>query len=308
VKTRVEIQIEKVLTECGLEETVTKQGIQALRENQLLYEIRKFGPLEKGMTNRLFHFQSRQKEYLIRIPGEGSEKLLDRKQEAMIYQTLRGKDITDRYLYINSDTGIKITEYLAEAHTCDVQNMEEVRRCIRHLYHFHQLRLAGDVSFDVFEMLIRYEQQCRQDIARTFPDYMDTRERVLRLKEVIEMEPADKFLCHVDPVPDNFLIQPDKISLIDWEYAAVSDPHMDIAMFCIYAGYDKKHIDQVLGFYFKEGCPDKVRRKIYCYVAACGLLWTVWCEIKKDSGIYFEEYETMQYQYAKDYYEYVTKF
>ena len=62
---------------------------------------------------------------------------------------------------------------------------------------------------------------------------------------------------------------------------------------------------QQIDFYFKEGCPDCIRRKIYCYIGCSGLLWTVWCEIKRDSGVLFDEYERIQYQYAIDFYDYV---
>lgn len=297
-------QIYSVMEACGLGADAAGQAAEALEEKGLLEDMEAFCRLEKGMTNRLFHFCCRGREYLIRVPGEGSEKLLDRKQEAMVYRALAGRDITDRYLYINPGSGIKITEYLSDAHTCDVEDMEEVRRCIRHLFHFHRMRLTGEAEFDVFRRLSDYESECGHDIAQSFPDYGDTKAAVLRLRALIDAAPTEKCLCHIDPVPDNFLIGPEKISLIDWEYAAVADPHMDIAMFCIYAGYDRARVDRVIDFYFSDGCPAMVRRKIYCYIAVCGLLWTVWCEIKKDSGVYFDAYEKIQYQYAKDYYGY----
>lgn len=295
----------KILKENGVSESIFTDSIDALSENFNLADIKDFYAIKKGMTNRLFHFRYMNEEYLIRIPGEGTERLLDRYQEAWVYKTLEGRNITDRYIYINPKNGVKITEYITEAHTCDIENTEEVRMCIRHLYHFHQLKLTGYVEFDMFEKLVEYENGCMHDIAEYFRDYEETKKKIWGLKEVIDRMPIQKQLCHVDPVPDNFLVKNGKIYLIDWEYAAVGDPHMDIAMFCIYAGYDKNKIDEVIGFYFKEGCPDILRKKIYAYVAVGGLLWTIWCEIKRDSGVCFDEYEKIQYQYAKDYYDYV---
>lgn len=95
------------------------------------------------------------------------------------------------------------------------------------------------------------------------------------------------------------------IRLIDWEYAGMQDPHVDIAMFCIYAMYDRKQIDKLINAYFTEGCPKEIRIKIYCYIAACGLLWSNWCEYKRNLGIDFGEYSLRQYRYAKDYYNVV---
>lgn len=68
--------------------------------------------------------------------------------------------------------------------------------------------------------------------------------------------------------------------MIDWEYAGMQDPHLDIAMFCIYSLYNKEKVDQLISLYFTEGCPDAIRIKIYCYIASAGLLWSNWCEYK----------------------------
>lgn len=299
------LSVENILRKEDISESKIEACLQIFKGEGWFTRISAFEPVNKGMTNRLFYFVVDEKEYLLRIAGEGSEYLVDRNQENWVYRTLAGRGITDNYVYMNPENGMKITEYISNAHCCDIENMDEVRRCIRHLCHFHQQKLMGKQYFDLYEKLEEYEKAVEHDMHQNFPDYDVVRENVLKLKKVIDESPKEYCLCHVDPVPDNFLIREDKIFLIDWEYAAMGDPHMDIAMFCIYAGYDKQKIDQVIDFYFKEGCPDCIRRKIYCYIGCSGLLWTVWCEIKRDSGVLFDEYERIQYQYAIDFYDYV---
>ena len=85
----------------------------------------------------------------------------------------------------------------------------------------------------------------------------------------------------------------------------MQDPHVDIAMFCIYSLYDRKEIDKLIDIYFDGKCCRDVRIKIYCYIAACGLLWSNWCEYKRNLGVEFGEYSLRQYRYAKDYYKIV---
>ena len=63
--------------------------------------------------------------------------------------------------------------------------------------------------------------------------------------------------------------------------------------------------ESLINAYFTEGCPKEIRIKIYCYIAACGLLWSNWCEYKRNLGIDFGEYSLRQYRYAKDYYNVV---
>ena len=112
-------------------------------------------------------------------------------------------------------------------------------------------------------------------------------------------------MTHIDAVPDNFLFTDDGLRLIDWEYAGMQDTDVDIAMFCIYALYDRKKVDHLIDIYFDGQCPKERRLKIYCYIAACGLLWSNWCEYKRNLGVEFGEYSLKQYRYAKDFYRIV---
>ena len=95
--------------------------------------------------------------------------------------------------------------------------------------------------------------------------------------------------------------------LIDWEYSGMQDPHVDIAMFCIYSLYDKKECDHLINLYFDGSCDDETRAKIYCYIAMCGLLWSNWCEYKQMLGVEFGEYSLRQYRYAKEYFRYANE-
>ena len=83
----------------------------------------------------------------------------------------------------------------------------------------------------------------------------------------------------------------------------MQDPDVDIAMFCIYSMLDRKQIDNLIDTYYEKNCKPNIRIKIYCYIAACGLLWSNWCEYKKILGIEFGEYSLKQYRYAKEYYK-----
>ena len=86
----------------------------------------------------------------------------------------------------------------------------------------------------------------------------------------------------------------------------MQDRHVDIAMFAIYSLYDKRQIDQLIDIYFEEdgGCDRNTRAKIYAYISVCGLLWSDWCEYKRNLGVEFGEYSLYQYRYAKEYFRY----
>jgi len=260
--------------------------------------------LKKGMTNRSFLFRCKGKKYIMRIPGEGTDHLIDRAQEAAVYRAIGGKRICDDVVYIDPRSGHKITEFLEGARVCDPFSPEDVAACMKRLRQFHEMKLQVPHTFDIFGQIDFYESLWN-GAPSCYRDYRATKANVLSLRSYIDSMDKDWCLTHIDAVPDNFLFTqtPEDLRLIDWEYAGMQDPHVDIAMFCIYAMYDPEHIEQLIDAYFPEGCDRAVRTKIYCYISACGLLWSNWCEYKRQLGVEFGEYSLRQYRFAKDYYK-----
>ena len=271
-------------------------------------EVTDITVLKKGMTNRSFLFTCKDKKYIMRIPGEGTDQLINRRQEASVYHAIADKNICDDIAYINPENGYKITEFLEGARVCDPTDYEDVKKCMSRLRDFHAMKLKVAHEFDIFGQMEFYETLW-DGTPSVYKDYEKTKANVWSLKPYIDAHAGEKILTHIDAVPDNFLfVQRDgkeEIRLIDWEYAGMQDPHVDIAMFCIYSLYNKRQVDRLIAAYFTDGCDDVTRIKIYCYIAACGLLWSNWCEYKRNLGVEFGEYSLRQYRYAKDYYRIV---
>lgn len=266
---------------------------------------------KKGMTNRSFLFSLHGKRYIMRIPGEGTDQLINRREEAAVYNAIWDKHLSDDIIYINPENGYKITEFLEGARVCDPFCEDDVKRCMIRLRQFHNMKLKVDHVFDIFERINFYES-LRISETSQFIDYSETKQKVFALKEYIDKCKEEYCLTHIDAVPDNFLFcknqnGKEEIRLIDWEYSSMQDPHVDIAMFIIYAMYDREHAEKLIDAYFPEGVSNEIRAKIYCYVSACGLLWSNWCEYKRDLGVEFGEYSLRQYRYAKEYYKLATE-
>lgn len=272
--------------------------------------------LKKGMTNRSFLFRVKDGEntgkYIMRVPGEGTDQLINRKQEAEVYRTISGLGLCDDPVYIDPDNGYKITKFLDGIRICDAENVKDLRRCMEKLKYFHSMRLKVEHTFDIFGQIDFYESLWEGNPS-IYRDYDKTKENVLSLRPFIEGLQKDWCLTHIDAVPDNFLFytpegaMEEQLQLTDWEYSGMQDPHVDIAMFCIYSLYNKKQCDRLIDIYFSDlpgGCDRATRAKIYCYIAICGLLWSNWCEFKRKLGVEFGEYSLRQYRYAKDYYRY----
>ena len=263
-------------------------------------EIKNITVLKKGMTNRSFLFECQNQKYIMRIPGEGTDHLINRKEEADVYQALENRQICDDVLYMNPENGYKITAYLEDATNCDAENWDEVEACMTKLREFHELNLTVDHRFDIFGQIDFYESLWNGEKSY-FKDYETTKIAIFELKKWIDTLEKNETLVHIDAVPDNFLFTKDGIRIIDWEYAGMQDPHVDIAMFCIYSLYSREQVDHLIDLYFKGEVSPMIRTKIYAYIASAGLLWSNWCEYKRSLGIDFGEYSLCQYRYAKEY-------
>lgn len=269
--------------------------------------------LKKGMTNRSFLFTCKEEKYIMRIPGEGTDQLIDRAAEALVYRTISGCAFCDDPIYINPDNGYKITRYIEGVRCCDPENEDDLRLCMKKLRRFHAAALTVPHTFDLFERIEFYESLWAGEPS-VYRDYKKTKENCKRLGSYIERHRGQMQLTHIDAVPDNFLFDPSKedemsIQLSDWEYAGMQDKHVDIAMFCIYAMYGKEQIDKLIDIYFEDdgGCDKATRAKIYCYVSVCGLIWSNWCEYKRNLGVEFGEYSLYQYRYGKEFYKYAVE-
>lgn len=274
-------------------------------------EIKDITVLKKGMTNRSFLFSCRNKKYIMRIPGEGTDLLINRSHEAGVYNVIQNQNICDDVVYINPDNGYKITKFWVGARVCNPNNLQDLEACMKALRTFHSQNFKVAHTFDIFATICFYESLWDGTPSR-YRDYIKTKENVFRLQDYISTHAEPYCLTHIDAIPDNFLLIPgpegkEYVRLIDWEYSGMQDPHVDIAMFCIYSLYKRNQVDTLIDIYFQGNCSKQIRIKIYCYIAACGLLWSNWCEYKSHLGVDFGEYSLRQYRYAKDYYRIVAE-
>ena len=290
----------------GEEEKLDPEIISLISEklNVAPEEIYDIFVLGAGKTNRAFRFTARNKQYIMRIPGEGTEELVNREQEYIVYQLLKGRGITDKVVYMSPENGYKISEFLEGARDCDPHDQDDILACMRKLRDFHSYKLEVDHTFDVFGKIDFYEE-LRGDQPSKFEDYEETKEKIMELKALIASFPKEWILSHGDSVPGNFLFVDEEVYLLDWEYAGMQDPHIDIAMFALSAMYTREELDTLIDYYFIEGYSREIKYKIYSYMAVGGLLWSNWSEYKELFGVNFGEYSLRQYQYAKEYYEIV---
>ena len=153
-------------------------------------EITDISVLKKGMTNRSFLFTAKGAKYIMRIPGEGTDQLINRRQEAEVYRAISGLGLCDDPVYINPENGYKITSFLDNVRTCDPDNVDDLQRCMDKLRAFHGMHLTVGHTFDIFGQIEFYESLWDGNPS-IYRDYCKTKENLLALRPYIESLPKD---------------------------------------------------------------------------------------------------------------------
>lgn len=258
-------------------------------------------PLKQGMTNNSFVFTIQENRYIIRVPGVNTDKIINRHEEADVYREIKSFQNIEPIIYINPDSGFKITKFIEHSRTVNPHDWADVELCLSALRNFHKQPFTVGHSFDVFEHIEYYESLMEKPSIHQ--DYLNVKQCVISLRLLIDSMVKEWTLCHIDAVCDNFLItENNDVYLIDFEYAAMQDPDIDIAMFVAYSMFNRHDIDHIIHIYGNGNVERDRRYKIYAYIAMVGLLWSNWCEAKQDDSLIHSEYAAHQYQYAKDFY------
>lgn len=261
-------------------------------------------PLKQGMTNDSFIFSLNNERYIIRVPGVNTEKIINRHQEYDVYQAIKDEEFVEPVIYIDRDKGYKISKFIENSHTVNPKDWNEINACLKRLKEFHNQSHRVEHYFDVFEHINYYESLMPN--ASKYEDYKETKKNIESLEPIIENLVKDWTLCHIDAVCDNFLVTENQdVYLIDFEYAAMQDPDLDVAMFIVYSLFNRQEIDRIIDIYFEHQATPLKRYKIYSYIAIVGLLWSNWCEAKQDQELLNSSYAQQQYNYAKTFYQIV---
>jgi len=275
-------------------------------------EVVRIRRLKAGMTNNSWLFSIRERSYICRIPGEGTEKLIDRHQEKAVFDAVQPLGITEKVIYFDEKSGYKISEFYENSRNADPKSEADMRCCMKKLRLLHGSGVRVSHHFDIDERIGYYEGLCGGADKIPFADYKEIREAEGRLIRWVREQGRPEVLTHIDAVPDNFIFLPGadvseterdetKVRLIDWEYAAMCDPLMDLGMCAIYAYMEEAAVERLMEQYFGRPAAEEERRLVYAYMALGGLLWALWGVYKEMLGVQFTDYTIRQYRYFKKY-------
>ncbi|MCR4600420.1 MAG: phosphotransferase family protein [Clostridia bacterium] len=237
-----------------------------------------------GMTNRSYKVVlTDDEELLVRVPGEGTEKLIDRMNERKSTELACDLGIDSDLLYFGDD-GTKVMSFIHDPQPMNNEVMRLESNILQAAEIFHRLHYSGvdtGVRFEVFEMARLYEDLIKECEVELFDDYEEIKEQVMRYKSEIDKEiKISKVPCHNDSLVANWVLNSNgRLYLVDWEYSGMNEAMWDLSCLSIEAEYTSKEDDELLKAYFAfEDTVVGIEQKKH-FIAAkmyVDYLWTLW--------------------------------
>lgn len=258
-----------------------------------------------GLTNHTYHVTLEDgKEFVVRIPGEGTEEMIVRRDEMVSTKLACDLGVDAQVLYFGED-GSKVTEYIGNAITmsadtiCEPRHIKQVAEIFKIM---HGCETDTKVPFEVFDMAAGYEKIISDMNVSMFADYDENKAKVMAIKSEIDSAvDAKKVPCHNDPLCENWVEGNGRMYLIDWEYAGMNDGMWDVADVSIEASFGEAE-DRLLLEEYLGRVPTLVDMKHFLaskiYV---DYLWTLWAKARVPyDGQPMEDWAVERYARMKD--------
>ncbi len=247
-----------------------------------------------GMSNKNFKVCVNNQEYVLRVPGNGSEGMVERKNEE--FNAIAGAKlgITPDIKFFDAISGIKLADYITNAETLNsatiqrIENMKQVVYIYKNLHNSH-IRLRNE--FNIFQEIEKYDTLIAKSNTKMYAGADSIRSAIMTLEPYLNELGVDLRPCHNDAVAENFVKDANgKIYLIDWEYSGMNDPMADLAALFLENDFSHENQDYILNSYFNGHIDPSIHKKILCYQILWDYLWAQWTIIKEAHGDDFGTY------------------
>ena len=227
---------------------------------------------------------------------------MNRAAEASALRLAKELGIDDTFVHADPHKGWKLSKFIPECRHLDPHDDAQLATAMDIARRLHEEDISIDREFDFYDESKRYEALLKERASIDAPDFRALAEKVDRLHALVLADESEKCLCHNDFFYLNLLVsQSGNVSLIDWEYAGMSDYANDFGTFVVTCELSETEARRALEHYFGRVPSDEEVRHNFAYVAFAGWCWYVWSLVKESEGDNVGEWLYIYYRYAKEY-------
>lgn len=253
-----------------IETTITE-----LFGKQIIISVTRMG----GMTNRTYKVTLREMTVVVRLPGAGTESLINRIDEKKSTELACRLGIDAKLYYFDEKTGIKVSEFINQSTTMNKEELQKDENLIKIAHVLKRLHSSNhdtNISFDIVDMAQRYENIIKNENGDFPHDYNLVKSYIKEINDSY-LRKVLKVPCHNDPLCENWILQnKNKLYLIDWEYAGMNDPMWDLADISIEAELSEEQEDKPLTAYLGRHPMQDDRSAILANKVLIDYLWSLW--------------------------------
>ncbi len=270
-------------------------------------DIIDFRTISKGLTNTSFVFQIDGIDYIYRHPGDGTENIINRRNEKKSLIKAREYGIDPTYIYMDVIEGWKISRYIKDFREPDYRDFNDSRRIISALRNLHSVPYKPDYGMRPWEDSLVMERLLKEKDARCFSEYEDLKNKIKVLYEKTLNDGVGKCFCHGDTYQPNWMIRDNgEVVLIDWEYSGYSDPGIDVGYYIVDAMYDFDEARRFIREYLGNEWSEINEFHYFAYTAIIAYYWFVWALYRESCGANMGESLTNWRYMAEKYANYMT--
>ncbi len=264
-------------------------------------DIRRLG----GMTNHSYKItRADGQEYLVRIPGEGTEEMINRLDERKSTELACRLGIDSPLIYFGDD-GRKVMRFIRDPQFMSEEVMRRKENLLQAASIFRKLHSCGEdtgVRFEVFEMAELYERIIRDGGVALYDDYDQVRNTVMTIKADVDRNgEAERVPCHNDSLIGNWVLDSGgKLYLIDWEYSGMNEAMWDLSCLSIEAVYSAENDAELLSAYYGRETTVEERKRFAAAKLYVDYLWTLWGLTRVPfDGQFMQDYADERYNRLK---------
>jgi thiamine kinase-like enzyme len=212
--------------------------------------------LEGGITNRNFLVHFGGDDYVVRLPGKDTNLLgIDREAEHLATRQAAALGIGPKVAAMFEDPPCLVTCFvegpmLTSDELRDQGTLTEVATGLRA---FHDSGLELPTDFHVYDIVREYAEVARSRGGEVPEAFETSLERAGEIVAAVRDHPEHHVRpTHNDLLAANFLQSPDKVVIVDWEYAGMGDPFFDLGNFAVNNELTDADADWLLEAYFSE--------------------------------------------------------
>ena len=261
----------------------TEQAREVLRHIQMFWhldesdiEVKRLG----GLTNLVFQVDHGGEQYVLRLPGKGTEEYINRANEAQAAKEAARAGVSPAVVYVDVPKGILITHLVDSAVTMSAEKFKTIKgapaRAGEVFRKLHSSTAAFNFRFELFSMIDEYLKVLATKDIELPSGYRDVVKEAEVVREALNTHPLPLTACHCDPLCENFLDTGRRMWLVDWEYSGMNDPMWDLGDLSVEGLFTAEQDEAMIRAYFGGEPAPFDHGRIVIYKAMCDLLWTLW--------------------------------